>query len=63
MLVQLKALLLLLEVVSCRGDGGKKNRLGGTVLECIVSTETIGLGRNIIEESLSVVILGLGMIL
>lgn len=57
-------LLLFLEIVSCRDDGAeeKKNR-PGVLLLCMVSMETIGLGRNIVEGSLSLSILGLGMIL
>lgn len=55
------ALLLLFEVVSCRvGEvEGKKNRPGAPPLLCIVSIETIELGRKIIEESHSLPILGL----
>ena len=66
LLLLLKLMLLLLaEAVSCRGDGvgGKKNRRGVSLLRVVVSMERIGLGRKIIEESPSLSVMGLGMIL
>jgi hypothetical protein len=66
LLLLLKLMLLLLEVVSWRGDGveGKKNRPGAPLLLlCMVSMETIGLGRKSTEGSPSLPLLGLGMIL
>lgn len=37
------------------------NRPGAPLLLCVVSMEKIGVGRNIIEESLTLSLLGLGI--